>query len=71
MDNQPGRGRCRNLDRIGIEKGQQPDIVVYELPPVVITQLGPPPAGHSYVRVDSDILLLAIGTGRLSMPCRV
>lgn len=39
-----------------------PDIIVYELPPVVITQLGPPPAGHRYVRVDSDILLLVIGT---------
>lgn len=39
------------------------DIVVYELPPVLITQLGPPPQGHRYVRVDADILLLAIGTG--------
>ena len=28
----------------------------------VVTQLGAPPAGHKYVRVASDILLLAIGT---------
>ncbi|MFZ5798073.1 MAG: hypothetical protein ACOY3O_06545 [Thermodesulfobacteriota bacterium] len=39
-----------------------PDIIVYDLPPVIITQLGPPPPGHRYIRVDSDILLLAVGT---------
>jgi Ni/Co efflux regulator RcnB len=26
-------------------------------------QIGPPPAGHRYVRVAGDILLIAIGTG--------
>ena len=40
-----------------------PGTVIYELPPVVITQFGPPPVGYRYVRVDSDILLLAVGTG--------
>lgn len=39
-----------------------PDVIVYELPPAIITQLGPPPPGHRYIRVDSDILLLAVGT---------
>jgi Ni/Co efflux regulator RcnB len=37
-------------------------IIVYDLPQVIITQLGPPPVGHYYVRVDADILLLTVGT---------
>jgi Ni/Co efflux regulator RcnB len=40
-----------------------PDVVYYDLPPQVIVQLGPPPAGHRFVRVASDILLIAVGTG--------
>jgi len=39
------------------------DLVTYNLPSAVISQLGAPPAGHRYVRVASDILLIAIGTG--------
>lgn len=39
------------------------DIVYYELPPVVIVQLPRPSPGHRYVRVASDILLIAVGTG--------
>lgn len=39
------------------------DVVYYDLPPNVVVQLGAPPAGHRYVRVASDILLIAIGTG--------
>lgn len=39
------------------------EVVYYELPPAVIVQLGPPPAGHRYVRVATDILLIAVGTG--------
>jgi len=27
--------------------------------------LGPPPAGHRYVRVGLDILMIAIGTGMI------
>lgn len=40
-----------------------PGVVTYSLPTVVINQLGAPPAGQRYVRVASDILLIAIGTG--------
>jgi hypothetical protein len=38
------------------------DVVYYSLPPAIVVQLGAPPAGHRYVRVASDILLIAIGT---------
>jgi Ni/Co efflux regulator RcnB len=37
--------------------------VYYNLPPSITVQLGVPPAGQRYVRVASDILLIAIGTG--------
>lgn len=39
------------------------DVVYYDLPPAIVVQLGPPPIGHRYVRVASDILLIAVGTG--------
>lgn len=39
------------------------DVVFYNLPPTLVVQLGAPPSGHRYVRVASDILLIAIGTG--------
>lgn len=39
------------------------DVVYYDLPPRITVRLGVPPAGHRYVRVASDILLIAIGTG--------
>jgi Ni/Co efflux regulator RcnB len=38
------------------------DVVYYELPPAVIVQLPPPSPGYRYVRVASDILLIAVGT---------
>jgi hypothetical protein len=38
------------------------DLVYYELPSQVVVQLGPLP-GYRYVRVASDILLIAVGTG--------
>lgn len=41
------------------------DVVYYDLPPTVIARIGPPPAGHRYVRVASDILLVAVGTGMI------
>ena len=37
-------------------------IVTYELPPPLVVQIGLPPPGYRYVRVASDILLIAIGT---------
>jgi len=39
------------------------DVIYYDLPSQVVVSLGVPPAGHKYVRVASDILLIAIGTG--------
>jgi len=39
------------------------DVRYYDLPPSVVVELGVPPAGHRFVRVASDILLIAIGTG--------
>jgi len=38
------------------------DIAYYDLPPQLVVQLGAPPAGHKYVRVAADILLIAVGT---------
>jgi len=39
------------------------DVIYHDLPPRVVVSLGVPPSGHKYVRVASDILLIAIGTG--------
>lgn len=38
-------------------------VTYYAVPSVLVARLGPPPAGHRYVRVASDILLIAVGTG--------
>ena len=38
------------------------NVVYYAVPQRVVYQLGAPPSGYRYVRVASDILLLAIGT---------
>lgn len=38
-------------------------VAYFALPRSLELVLGPPPAGHRYVRVATDILLLAIGTG--------
>jgi Ni/Co efflux regulator RcnB len=40
-----------------------PDVVYYTLPPALVVQLTPPPTGYRYVRVASDILMIAAGTG--------
>ncbi|HSV51735.1 MAG TPA: hypothetical protein VLJ57_06445 [Burkholderiaceae bacterium] len=37
-------------------------VTYYSLAPAVVVQLGVPPSGYRYVRVASDILLIAIGT---------
>ena len=39
------------------------EVIHYEVPQPLLVQIGPAPAGHRYVRVASDILLIAIGTG--------
>jgi Ni/Co efflux regulator RcnB len=39
------------------------DVIFYEVPQPLLVQFGAPPRGHRYVRVASDILLIAIGTG--------
>jgi len=39
------------------------DVIFYNLQPQILTYLAPPPPRHRYVRVASDILLIAIGTG--------
>lgn len=39
------------------------DVIYYEVPQPLVVQIGPPPSGYRYVRVASDILMIAIGTG--------
>lgn len=39
------------------------DVIYHDLPPEVSIHLGVPPAGHKFVRVAQDILLIATGTG--------
>ena len=38
------------------------EVVYYELPPTLIVKIGAPPPGYRYVRVASDILMIAVGT---------
>ncbi|MDB5809077.1 MAG: hypothetical protein JWN94_1199 [Betaproteobacteria bacterium] len=38
------------------------DVKYYPVPQPVIVQIGPPPSGYKYVRVATDILLIAVGT---------
>lgn len=38
------------------------NVIYYSVPPALVVQLGVPPAGHRYVRVGADILLIAVGT---------
>jgi Ni/Co efflux regulator RcnB len=39
------------------------DVVFHDLPPRLVLELPAPPDGYRYVRVVSDVLLIAIGTG--------
>lgn len=39
------------------------DVIFHDLSPELVVQLGPPSKGHRFVRVASDILLIAVGTG--------
>jgi hypothetical protein len=38
------------------------DVVIYDVPPALVVRIGAPPPGYKYVRVASDILLIAVGT---------
>jgi len=38
------------------------DVIYYEVPRDVVVRIGVPPSGYKYVRVASDILMIAIGT---------
>ena len=40
-----------------------PDVAYYPVEPAVRVRLGLPPPGHEFVRIASDILLIAVGTG--------
>lgn len=39
------------------------EVIFYDVPQPLVVQIGLPPAGHRYVRVAGDILLIALGTG--------
>lgn len=39
------------------------EVIYYEVPQTLVVQFGQPQPGYRYVRVASDILLIAIGTG--------
>jgi hypothetical protein len=41
------------------------DVVYYSVPQPLVVQIGLPPSGYRYVRVASDILLMAVGTGMI------
>lgn len=38
------------------------DVVYYEVPRDVVVRIGVPPPGYRYVRVATDILMIAVGT---------
>lgn len=40
-----------------------PNVVYYPVEPAVRVRLGVPPPGHEFIRIASDILLIAVGTG--------
>ena len=39
------------------------DVVYHPVPQPLVEQIAPPPSGYRYVRVASDILMIAIGSG--------
>ena len=39
------------------------EVIYYAVPQTLVVQIGPPPSGYRYVRVASDVLMIAIGTG--------
>jgi hypothetical protein len=53
-------GQAKKLWSIG--RPLPPGVYYGPLPPALLGRLSPAPAGYQYVRVASDILMLAIGT---------
>ena len=53
-------GQAKKLYAVG--QPLPPAVVIYPVPQPVLVQLPPAPAGHKYVRVAADILLIAVGT---------
>jgi len=41
------------------------DVIYYNVPDALVMQIGRPLPGYKYVRVASDILLIAVGTGMI------
>ena len=39
------------------------DVIFYDVPQQLVVQIGMPPQGYRYVRVATDILMIAVGTG--------
>lgn len=54
----PGQAKAYTLGR-----PLPSQVIYYDVPSSVSVQIGLPPAGHRYVRVAADILLIAVGTG--------
>lgn len=54
----PGQAR-----QWGMGKPLPREVAYYPVEPAVQVRLGTPPAGHEFIRVASDILLVAVGTG--------
>lgn len=66
----PGLAKKRNgcmppgqAKKWGIGRPLPRDVVYYDLPPTLAVGIGLPPPGYRFVRVASDILMIAIGTG--------
>lgn len=54
----PGQAR-----QWGVGQPLPRDVAYYPVEPAVQVRLGRPPAGYEFIRVASDILLIAVGTG--------
>ena len=53
-------GQVRNYS---VGQRLAPAVIYHTVPSAMVVTLGVPPSGHRYVRVASDILLIAVGTG--------
>jgi FimV-like protein len=69
----PGLARkdngCMPLDRAKKWRIGRPlprEVIFYDLPPSLVEEIGVPPPGYRYVRVASDVLMIAAGTGMVA-----